>query len=416
MSRFDSITRALRHRNYGIYTAGNAVSLIGTWMQRIAVGWLTWKLTESGAWLGAVAFADLFPSVFIGPIGGAVADRISRLKVIAVSQSLAALQSVALFVLTWTDVITIEILFALVLVNGIVMGFNQPSRLALVPSLVPRAELSTAVAINAIIFNLARFLGPALAGLLIVWLGVASAFAANALTFIAFLLALAKIRLPADEVRHQAAGRSIFGDVGEGVRYVARHPGIGPLLLLSLAVSVGVRPFVELLPGFAAEVFGRGADGLAMLSSTIGIGAIVSGIWLAQRPETRGLGRFTLLAFGFVTVSILGFVATDVFWLGLAAVALAGVAMVMSGVGTQTLIQLTVEPDMRGRVMSLYGIIFRGGPAAGALVIGALSELFGLRWPTAGAALLTLAVWAWIWRRRRQDIFAMEAGEAPPAR
>lgn len=381
-------------------------------MQRIAVGWLTWKLTESGGWLGAVAFADLFPSVFIGPIGGAVADRVSRLKVITVSQSLAGLLSAGLFVLTWTGVITVELLFALVLVNGVVMGFNQPSRLALVPSLVPRADLSTAVAINAIIFNLARFLGPALAGVLIVWFGVASAFAVNALTFVAFVLALMRIHLPGGEVRPQRRRRSLFGDVGEGVRYVARHPGIGPLLLLSVAVSVGVRPFVELLPGFTAQVFGRGAEGLAMLSSTIGIGAILSGLWLAGRPETRGLARFTLMAFGFVAVAVLGFVASDVFWLGLGAVALAGVGMVMSGVGTQTLIQLTVEADMRGRVMSLYGIIFRGGPAAGALIIGAISEFFGLRWPTAGAAVLTLAVWLYIWRRHRGSIFAMEAGAA----
>jgi predicted MFS family arabinose efflux permease len=407
-ARFASIVRALRQPNYGIYTAGNAVSLIGTWMQRIAVGWLTWELTQSGAWLGAMAFADLFPSVFIGPIGGAVSDRGDRVRIILVSQALACLQAATLFALTWTEAIDVGVLFALVLANGVVMGFNQPSRLALVPSLVPRQDLSTAVAINAIVFNLARFIGPALAGLLIVWVGVEAAFAANAVTFLAFILALTKIHLPAAETRPAGGRRSILGEVADGVRYAARHPGIGPLLLLSIAVSIGVRPFVELLPGFAAQVFGRGADGLAMLSSTIGIGAILSGLWLAQRPKTLGLGRFTLMAFGSVAVFVLGFAATDVFWVGLVAVAFAGVAMVLSGVGAQTLIQLTVEPDMRGRVMSLYGIIFRGGPAAGALVIGALSELFGLRWPTAGAALLTLAIWAWIWQRRRQAIFQLE--------
>ena len=175
LARFEGIVRALKNPNYGTYAAGNSVSLIGTWIQRIAVGWLAWELTGSGAWLGAVAFADLFPAVFIGPFGGAVADRLSRLRIITISQALAMVQAVALFWLTFSGAVTIEWLFALVLVNGFVMGFNQPSRLALVPSLVPREDLSTAVAINAIVFNLARFIGPAVAGLLIVSWGVAAA-------------------------------------------------------------------------------------------------------------------------------------------------------------------------------------------------------------------------------------------------
>ena len=414
--RFAGIVRALRNPNYGVYVAGNSVSLVGTWMQRIAVGWLTWELTGSGAWLGLVAFADLFPSVFIGPIGGALADRFSRLRIIGVAQSMAMLQAFSLFLLTATDLISIEILFSLVLLNGVVMGFNQPSRLALVPSLVPRADLTTAVALNAIIFNLARFIGPAVAGLLIVSVGVAAAFAANTLSFLVFLLALSRIRLdPAAEASPSARGRSLIGDVADGIRYTAGHPGIGPLLLLFLILAVGVRPFVELLPGFAADVFGRGAEALAMLSSTIGIGAIMSGLWLAQRGESGGLTRITLAAVGLVAIAILGFVATDIFWLGLIAVAVAGAAMVLSGVGAQTLVQMSVDPEMRGRVLSIYGIIFRGGPAAGALIMGALSEGLGLRWPLAGGAFIVLALWLRTWRRRRRLADLLEgAWDVPP--
>ena len=153
-----------------------------------------------------------------------------------------------------------------------------------------------------------------------------------------------------------------------------------------------------------------------MLSSTIGIGAIVSGLWLAQREETIGLAPLALGATGMVAVAILGFVATDIFWLGLVTVGLAGVAMTLSGVGAQTLIQLTVEADMRGRVMSLYGIIFRGGPAAGALIIGLVSEFLGLRWPLAAGGAIVLAAWLWIWLRRRQGILQMDgrpAGREP---
>ena len=409
--RFAGIARALGNRNYGFYAAGNSVSLIGTWVQRIAVGWLAWELTGSGAWLGAVAFADLFPAVFVGPIGGAVADRVSRLRIIAIAQALAMLQAVALLWMTWTEAASIELLFALVLANGVVMGFNQPSRLALVPSLVPRRDLATAVAINAIIFNLARFIGPAVAGLLIVWWGVAAAFAANALSFVAFFLAISRIRMEGDGIAPGRGGRrSLLADVGDGIRYTFRHPGIGPMLFLLAVLSLCVRPFVELMPGFADAVFHRGAEALAILSSTIGVGAVLSGLWLAQRGSGPGLARLTLLSAGAVALAVLGFAATDVFWLALVAVAAAGLAMVLSGVGAQTLIQLTVEPEMRGRVMSLYGIVFRGGPAAGALIIGALSEFLGLRWPLAGGEVLALAVWAWIWLRRRRPIYDLEVG------
>lgn len=412
---FRGIRRTLEHRNYRIYTAGNFVSLIGTWIQRIAVGWLTWELTESGAWLGVVAFADLFPSVLIGPFGGAVADRVSRIRIMAIAQSLAMIQAIALFVLTASGLITVEILIGLVLIQGVVVGFNQPARLAMVPSLVPRADLPVAVAINAIIFNLARFIGPAIAGLLIVSSGVAAAFAANAVSFLAFLIALSQLNL--DLVRPEALGlggrRSLLGDVADGLRYTARHPGIGPMLLLLTVLSISVRPFVELLPGFAADVYGRGAEGLAILSSTIGIAAVLSGLWLAQRGTTAGLATLVLAAVLGVAAAILGFVATDLFWVAVPCVALAGICMVIGGVGAQTLLQLSVDGAMRGRVMSLYGLIFRGGPAAGALIMGVISEATGLRWPLAGGALIAAIVWAWTWRRRASISAALDPGGQP---
>ena len=411
---FRGIRRTLEHRNYRIYAAGNSVSLIGTWIQRIAVGWLTWQLTESGAWLGVVAFADLFPSVLIGPFGGAIADRISRLRIIAIAQTLAMIQAFALFALTASGLITIEILTALVLAQGIVVAFNQPARLALVPSLVPRADLATAVAINAIIFNLARFIGPAVAGLLIVTSGVAAAFAANTISFLAFLVALSQMKL--DWARPEAAGlgarRSLFGDVADGLSYTARHPGIGPMLALLTVLSICVRPFVELLPGFIADVFGRGAEGLAILSSTMGVAAVISGLWLAQRGTTHGLATLVIAAVLGFAGAILGFVATDLFWVALPCVAIAGICMVIGGVGAQTLLQLSVDGAMRGRVMSLYGIIFRGGPAAGALIMGVISEATGLRWPLAAGVLITALVWAWTWRRRATITAALE----PPGR
>ena len=400
---FGGVLRTFRHRNFRIYISGNAVSLIGTWMQRTAVGWLTWDLTQSGFWLGLVACADLLPAVFIGPLGGVLADRFDRLRIMMAAQIVALLQAGTLFVLTAGGVIGVELLALLVLVHGVAMGFNQPSRLALMPSLVPLDSLSTGIAINSVAFNLARFIGPALAGLLIVTVGVAGAFAANALSFLAFLIALSRLRgsdgLRNTQGKEGSPTGSVLAELGDGIRYTFRHPGIGPMLLLLATVSLGVRPFVELMPGFAAQVFGGGADTLALLSSTVGLGAVVSGLWIARRGQ-GGLTRLVLVNVLLASLAILAFVATDFLWFALVSVALAGMALVASAVSMQTLMQLAVDGRRRGRVLSLYGIIFIGGPAAGALIMGSLSEVLGLRLPLAGGAVLALLVWLQIWRRR----------------
>jgi predicted MFS family arabinose efflux permease len=394
-----NIPRTLAHRDFGIYVAGNSVSLIGTWMQRIGVGWLAWELSHSGAVLGLVAFADLFPGVLIGPFGGALADRVDRLRVIKIAQTLIMVQALALFVLTAGGAITVPLLVTLVLFQGAVIGFNQPARLALIPSLVPRPDLATAVAINSIVFNAARFVGPALAGIAIVALDVSAVFGLNALSFVAFLFALSRLRLEPSAVA--APRRSMLGTVADGLRYALRHPGIGPILLLQAVLAVCARPFVELLPGFAAEVFGRGAPGLATLSSTIGIGAIAGGLWLAQRPGQAGLPDIVLGTSVLVALTTLAFALCPWFWPAVVCVALVGWAMVVSGAGTQTVLQSAVDEHMRGRALSLFGLIFRGGPALGALAMGAASEVLGLQAPLAAGALLGLIAAGLLWRRRR---------------
>lgn len=404
---FGAIARALRNPNYGAYTAGSSISLIGTWMQRIAVGWLAWELTGSGAWLGAVAFADLFPTIVVGPLAGVLADRWDQLRVIRIGQVLGLLQALALFALTATGTITIGMLLALTLFLGIVAGMNQPARLALIPSLVPREDLSAAVAINSIIFNAARFIGPAAAGALIVTGGTASAFAVNAATFVLFLVALARVRLP-PAPRPPKAAAGILEEIAEGVRYVAGHAGMAPMMLLLLATCLCVRPVVELLPGFAADVFGAGAAGLALLTSTVGAGAVLGGLWLAGRGDTAGLTRLALANTALLALAVLLFVATDRLSVAVPALLAAGGGMVVAGVGTQTLIQLSIHPGMRGRVMSLYGLIFRAGPAVGALSMGVISEETGLRWPVAVGALLTLAACLAAWSRRKRMAAALE--------
>jgi predicted MFS family arabinose efflux permease len=377
-------------------------------MQRIGVGWLAWELSHSGAVLGLVAFADLFPGVVIGPFGGALADRIDRLRVIWVAQILIMLQAITLCALTASGAITVPLLVALVLFHGAVIGFNQPARLALIPSLVPRSDRATAVAINRIVFNTARVIGPALAGLTIVTLGVGAVFALNGLSYLAFLFALSCLDLA--PVAPPKARRSMLDAIADGLRYALRHPGIGPILMLQAVLAVCARPFVELLPGFAAEVFGRGALALAVLSSAIGVGAIAGGLWLAQRPGDAGLPRVVLLSSVAIAVTVLAFALCPWFWPAAGCAALAGIAMVIAGAGTQTVLQTAVEEDMRGRVLSLFGLIFRGGPALGALAMGVASEVLGLQAPLAAGTLLGLLAAIWLWRRRR----AIDRGLAPP--
>lgn len=398
------ILRALSNRNYRIYTAGSAVSLTGTWMQRVATGWLAWELTGSGAWLGLIAFADLFPTVLIGLIAGAAADRWDRLWITRFSQGLGLSQATALAILTISGHMTIELLFALTACMGTIAAFNQPARLALIPSMVPREDLGAAVAINAVVFNMARFVGPAVAGLLIVVAGTGAAFAVNAVTFAIFLAALMTIRMPPMDAPKGERG-SFLGEVAAGVRYSATHPGIAAILILMLASGIGARPVVELLPGFAADVFNAGAPALAMLTSAVGFGAIVGGLWLGGRASQVGLTRLVLASSFMLGLMTILFAASQQLWLAVPTMAIAGFCMVFSGIGSQTLVQMAVAGNMRGRVLSLYGQIFRGAPALGALAMGFASERLGLQWPVALGAGILLLVCFWA-RRRVQRIAA----------
>jgi MFS family permease len=399
---FRRIAAALNQTNYRAFTIGNAISLIGTWLQRIAVGWLAWQLTKSGTWLGLVAFADLFPTVLLSPVAGALADRFDRLRIVLISQVIAMLQAIALSALVFADLMTIDRLLLLTMALGVVNALNQPARLALIPSLVEREHLPSAVAINSIVFNSARFVGPAAAGLAIAHGGIGIAFLVNALTYVAFLVALAVIRLtPAELVPTR---RSILGDTVDGYTYAAKHAGIGPMLALMAITSLSTRAFVELLPGFADAVFGRGPEGLAWLTAATGLGAMAGGLWMAQRPHTAGLTSIIVANVLVMAGSLIGFVATRHFWFAFCCLLVAGFSLVVNGIGAQTLVQHAAAPHMRGRVMATYGMIFRGGPAVGALVMGTLSSQIGLQLAVgAGAVVCGLS---WLWARRLRNAMA----------
>ncbi len=407
LTNFGSVAATLRQRNFGIYMAGSSVALVGLWVQRLAIGYLTWQLTHSGTWLGIVAFADLFPTMLITPIAGALADRLDRRMMSLISQALAMVQAFALALLTFAGLIEIWSLLALTMFLGVVYAFNTAARLALVPNLLEPRYLPSAIAIDSGIFNIARFLGPAIAGAIIVAWGVGPAFLFNALTFVCFLVALFRIRV----IRQESSGKQTGGLVSQaldGVRYARGHPGIGPMLILILAMAVGVKPFLELLPGFADAVFDRGAQGLAHLTAVAGLGAFTSALWLAQRGTAVGLTVAAINGLVLGGCAILAFTATDIFAVGLVAAYFAGASVALSGTGTQTLMQNVVDGAMRGRVMSLYGMIYRGAPAFGALIMGTASEVVGLQASVAGGGLLCLLVSVWMFRHRAAMTPALE--------
>ena len=407
-SSFAGFRRAMANREYAIFTVGNFICMTGDWLQRVAVGWLTWQLTESATWLGVIAFADLAPSMIIAPIAGAYADRFDRIRFTRVTNNFALIEAVALAVLFYLGVLDIWILLALTLYLGIVNALGQPSRLALVPSLLPPEDVVPAIAINSIIFNIARFTGPAAAGIIIANADVGLAFIVNAFAFLGFSISLLLLRTKQD-IPTRPKESKVIDEIKEGLFYVISHPGIGPAMLLLIASSTLSRPILDLFPGFAAQVVGRGPEALAAMTSTIGLGALAGAVWLVMRPSIKGLTAFAIHFVAVVALGLLAFTATDNFFLALPFLFITGAGFSISASGVLTLVQSVVVPHMRGRVMSLYGIIFRGGPAFGALVMGWFASMLGFRLPVAAASVICIAMWMLSLRRLRAMARALEA-------
>jgi len=371
------------------------------------MGWLTWEITHSGAWLGIVVFADLFPTFILGLFAGALTDRTDALKLLRAIQTFAIAQAMGLAVITFAGSINVTWLLFFALFRGVVIAFNRPPRMTLVYNIVGREALSSAIAINSMVFNSARFIGPMLGGALVASLGAGWAFAFNGLSYFAFLVVLFMIDITPTK-RELAKKAGIGAETWEGVCYAFSNVGIALALVILLLTSLFVRPFTELLPGITSAVFERGVNGYSVLLALHGIGAMAAGFWLAQRGGVRGFSNIITWSLLAVSVSLIIFAIAGNFWVALPIMVITGGAIVVQGVATQTLVQTTVAPEFRGRVMASYGIVARGGPALGALVMGGISEYLGLSAPVAGGAVLCLFLWAWVVNRRRQIKEALE--------
>ncbi|MBT4006472.1 MAG: MFS transporter [Rhodospirillales bacterium] len=399
--------RAMRHRHYRNYTYGSTFSLVGTWTHRVAMGWLTWELTHSYAWLGIIAFADLFSMMLITPIAGEHADRMDRIKLATWSQFAMMCQAATVAILVFTDLIEIWSLLTLTIILGLMHGYHTASRLSMVPNLVPREDLMPALAINSMIFNVARFIGPAVAGLIIANFGISPAFAFNVLTFIGFLAVL--ISLEPLEIEHKSDnGKGALANIAEGVRYSVNHAGIGPLLIMLTITSFCARSLPDLLPGFADGIFQRGPEGLAWLTSMMGLGAMLSGFVFLARDGVVGMTSMVTYSLLFMALSIIAFAISDVFWVSTVIIVSVGFFMSMTTIGTLNLMQTAVSGEIRGRVMSMYTFLHQGGPAIGTLLIGGVAEHTGLPWPVSVGAGIAILVWVWMLNRLPAMQAAME--------
>ena len=408
---FASLSELCRQPNFSWYMGGQTVALVGMWAQKIAIGWLTWELTGSNFWLGAIAFADLFPTVIITPIAGVIADRVNRLNMSRLCQVLAGVHAFVLAALTFSGLIEIWSLLALTFVFGVVMAFGTAARLAMVPNLMAAQYVPVAIGIDSAVYNVARVIGPMIAAAMISLIGTGATFLFNGLTYVVFVFCMFRIHL----LRSESSGRrgNVFAQAADGMRYAARHPAIGPALILLIAAAIGIKPFLELLPGLADGVFGAGVEGFATFAAIAGAGAIVAGLWMAARGTAQGTTR---IAFGSMILGVVGVFtvcATQIFWVGLLGTFLVGAAITLAGTSTQILMQNSVEGAVRGRVMSLYGMVHRGAPALGAVIIGVAAEQIGLQAAMFGGGVLTAIVFVLMLRRYRSMVSAVESANGP---
>jgi MFS family permease len=402
---FGGIDRALRNALFRRYWAANAVATVGRWLHRMAVGWLTWELTHSTGWLGIIAFADTFPTVVLSLLAGAIADRVGYFRVVRISQLLTACVGGLFAGLALSGLITIEIVLVLTILHGSLEALSTPARMAAVHSLVPRADLAAAIALQSTTFNGARVIGPAIAGVLIVWINTGAVMAVATVTFIVFFIVLLGLDIDETE-RNQKMSLDIVDDITKSLRYAFGNPGIRFVMVILGTTGLLVRPYIDLLPGFAAQVFAGGPEAFAILMSSIGVGATMAGLWLAQRGETSGLTRMVTLHLLVMSAGLIVFTLLDHIWLAAAALAVCGFWMLTGSVGCQTLVQNATESAVRARVMSLFILISWGLPALGALAMGWLASFFGLQTTIGAGAALALLVW--LWARR-------EAGSVAPA-
>jgi MFS family permease len=393
-SRWQAGTRALRHRNFQLFFSGQLISLIGTWMQSVAQSWLVYRLTGSALLLGSVGFASQIPVFLFAPLGGITADRVNRRHVVISTQVAAMLLAFILAALTLSHAIDnrVWLIFVLAALLGVVNAFDIPGRQSFLVDMVGKDDLMNAIALNSSMFNGARVVGPAVAGILVARIGEGWCFFANAVSYIAVIIGLLMMRVQSPP---RASNASPFEHMMEGFRFVNQTAPIRALLLLLGIVSLVGMPYVVLMPIFADQILHGGARGLGILMGATGVGALLGALTLAFREGVKGLGRWVAWCCAGFGASLIIFALSHTFWVSVVLLLPVGYAMMLQMACSNTLIQVMVPDALRGRVMAVYSMMFMGMAPIGALLGGALADRLGAPTTVAIGGFASIAGACW---------------------
>jgi MFS family permease len=414
------LLRAFRHRNYRLFFGGQLISLIGTWMQSVAESWLVYRLTGSSALLGVTAFCSQIPVFILAPVGGIVADRTDRRRILVTTQSVSLLLPLILSGLTFTGRVQPWHVFVLAACLGVVNAFDMPARQAFVVEMVGRDDLLNAIALNSSMFNGARVVGPAVAGVLVAAVGEGWCFLLNSISYVAVIAGLLLMNVTSTHRRPRV--HSPFRDAVDGFRYVARTPPVRALLVLLGVLSLSGMPYAVLMPVFAESILGGSARELGILMAASGLGALAGALTLAARRGVTGLGRWIALSAAAFGVALELFSLSRNFFLSVALLVPVGFSLMVEMASSNTLIQAMVPDSLRGRVMSVYTMMFLGMAPFGGLLAGYAAGHIGAPVTVAiGGAVCILAAAVFSWRlpalrvQARQLIVAQGVAAGDPA-
>ena len=416
--------RALQYRNFQLFFSGQLISLIGTWMQNVAQAWLVYRLTNSSILLGGIGFAGQIPVFLMAPLGGIVADRYSRHRVVIATQTASMLLAFALAALVLTGVIHSAhetwYIFVLSAALGVVNAFDIPARQSFIVDMVGRADLMNAIALNSSMFNASRVVGPAVAGLLVAYIGEGWCFFANGVSYIAVIVGLLMMDVHVHRRVDQAG--SPISNIVEGFRFVLRNPPVHAILMMLGVVSLTGMPYSVLMPIFADKILHGGAKALGTLMGATGVGALTGALLLASRRNLRGLSTWVAISATAFGAWMAAFALSRVYWLSVVLLAPVGFCMMIEMGSSNTLIQSMVPDRLRGRVMSVYSMMFMGMAPLGALLAGAAADRIGAPATVASGGIVCICAamvyWMFLPRIRigaRQLIVAqqMTAGDPP---
>ncbi|MGZ8413270.1 MAG: MFS transporter [Gemmatirosa sp.] len=385
----------VRHRNFRLFWIGQTLSLVGTWMQTMAQGWLALELTNNAFLVGLVASVGSLPILLLSFVAGVYVDRVDRLRLVVLMQALMLAEATTLWLLTVTGHVTIEAILALAFVYGVCSAFEIPARQSLIIDLVGREDLSEAIALNSSGFNLARIVGPAIGALVIAAFGIAWCFGANALSYVAVLIGLLRIRLP--RVERPAPTSSALEGLREGFAYMWHAPIVRTLMGVVLVFSVMGTPYLILMPVTARDRLGLDADGYGVLLAAVGVGGLAGALFLAAVGPRVPRGRLLVGSSFAFSVLLFAFAFVREAWMALPLLLAIGFAMILNGALSNALLQAIVPDALRGRLMAAYSFVVVGmAQVVGALIGGAVARAIGVDWAIGGGAVLMLAYALWV--------------------